>query len=338
MRVLAADVGGTNARLALVDVEVVGAGDGALRAATIVARTQVAVAEQAGLDGPVSSFLAVHVGGGPAPRACIGIAGTVIGRAARVAGVNMPWTVDAVALERTCGLPRVDLINDFHAAARGTELLAPADLHALGDGAPLPRSPVAVIGAGTGLGQAFTLPAAGGRRAIVPTEGGHRDFAPRSPLQDRLLAWLRERHGRVSTERVLSGPGLVNIYTFLVEAERRPACEDVAAAQGADQGPAITRRALEGHPTCRDALETFVDVYGAEAGNMALTVLATGGVYVAGGIAPVVLTRPELGARFRAAFEDKGRFREFLASIPVWVVKNHDLGLLGAAAEAALGG
>lgn len=334
MRVLAGDVGGTNARLALVEVE-------GCRA-TLRARAQVAVAEQSGLEAPVAAFLAAHAVAGAPPRACIGIAGTIVGRAARVAGVNMPWTVDAEALERACGLPHVDLINDFHAAARGVELLGPADVHAIppsdpaGVIEPAQGQPMAILGAGTGLGQAFMLPLADGTRRIVPTEGGHRDFAPCDPLQDRLLAWLRTKHGRVSTERVLSGPGLVATYRFLVESEGMPPCPEVDAATGAAQGPEITERGLaSAHPTCVKALETFVDVYGAEAGNVALTVLATGGVYLAGGIAPRVLTRPDMTARFRRAFDAKGRFRDLLDSIPVYVVTNPDLALLGAACEAA---
>lgn len=335
MRVLAGDVGGTNARLALVDVE---GGRAVVRA-----RAQVAVAEQTGLEGPVSAFLAAHADGGPPPRACIGIAGTIVGRQARVAGVNMPWTVDAEALERASGLPQVELINDFHAAARGVELLGEADLHTIPptDPArpvePAHGQPQAILGAGTGLGQAFILPLPDGTRRIVPTEGGHRDFAPRDPLEDRLLAWLRTKHGRVSTERVLSGPGLVATYQFLCEAEGMPRCPEVDAATGAAQGPEITERGLAStHATCVKALETFVDVYGAEAGNVALTVLATGGVYLAGGIAPRVLTRSDMTTRFRRAFDDKGRFRDFLDSIPVHVIINPDLALLGAACEAVL--
>ncbi|MBX3465750.1 MAG: glucokinase [Planctomycetes bacterium] len=331
MLVLAGDVGGTNARLALVEVA---AGRAVLRA-----RAQVAVAEQAGLEGPVSSFLGVHLGGAPAPRACIGVAGTIIGRAASVAGVNMPWTVDAEALERACGLPRVDLINDFHAAARGIELLGPADVLPIGGGEVgrpgEPGHPQAILGAGTGLGQAFILPLPDGRRVIVPTEGGHRDFAPRNPLEDRLLAWLRGHYGRVSTERVLSGPGLVSIYRFLVDAEQLPACEPVEAVAPAEQGPVITAMAGS-HPACMIALDVFVDVYGAEAGNVALTVLATGGVYLAGGIAPTVLAQPASATRFRRTFEDKGRLRGLLETIPVRVITNPDLGLLGAAREATL--
>lgn len=328
MLVLAADVGGTNARLALVDVT-----PGQAR---LVARVRVAVAEQEGLEKPVDDFLGAHLGAAPRPPACIAIAGTVIARAAKVAGVNMPWTVDAERLERTCRLPRVDLINDFHAAARGIELLQPGDLRPIGGGAPMQGQPIAVIGAGTGLGQAFVLPLEGGGRRIVPTEGGHRDFAPRTPLQDRLLVWLRGQHGRVSTERVLSGPGLVATYRFLVEAEGMSSCPAIDAATGADIGPRITALGLAGTtPACKLALETFVDVYGAEAGNVALTVLSTGGVYIAGGIAPSIFGSAAMAERFRRAFDDKGRFKAFLDDIPVWVIENTDLGLLGAAVVAA---
>lgn len=335
MRVLAADVGGTNARLALVDVE----GDRAV----VRARQQVAVAEHTGLAEPVAAFLAAHAGAAPPERACVGVAGTIVGRAAKVAGVNMPWSVDADVLERTCGLPRVDLVNDFYAAARGIELLSPADLHPIPPSDPagsleaLPGQPRAILGAGTGLGQAFLVPAAGGGWQVVPSEGGHRDFAPRDVREDRLLAWLRARFGRVSTERVLSGPGLVNIYRFLVEVEGMPACAEVDQATGPGQGPEITERGLaRTHPTCVTALEMFVDAYGAEAGNVALTVIATGGVYLAGGIAPRVLVHEDTCARFRRVFDDKGRFRDLLDSIPVYVITNPDLALLGAAREAAL--
>lgn len=326
MRVLAGDIGGTNARLALVDV------DGG--AARVVAKERVAVAEQEGIEAPIRAFLARH--GGVRPATCLGVAGTIVGRHAEVAGVNMPWRVDAAAVEAACGLPRVELINDFHAAARGVELLAPGDLCALGGGAPRPGTPRAILGAGTGLGQAFMVPLADGGWRIVSSEGGHRDFGPRTPVQDRLLAALRAQHGRVSTERVLSGPGLVATYRFLVGSEKRPACPAVEAAPATEVGRTISTLGVEAQdPTCQAALDLFLDVYGAEAGNVALTVVATGGIFIAGGIAPDVLTRPGPGAAFRRSFEDKGRFADLLRSIPVWVVTSPDLGLLGAAAEAS---
>ncbi|MGE0709864.1 MAG: glucokinase [Planctomycetota bacterium] len=315
---LAGDVGGTNVRLALVET-----GDGPAR---VVARSRRAVSDHSGLEEPVTAFLAEQE---RRPSvACFGVAATVSGR--RAAGVNLPWGLDADALEAALGLP-VRLINDFHAAARGVEQLSSAGWFAVGGGDVEPEAPIAVLGAGTGLGQALLIPRGDGGRVVVPGEGGHRDFAPRDPLQDQLLAWLRGRHGRVSTERVLSGPGLAATYAFLV-AQGRPACPEVEAAPEAERPPAVLRSGE--HETCAAALDLFTDVYGAEASNLALTVLARSGVYVAGGIAPDLLGDPGRAARFRRAFEDKGRFAGMLAGYAVRVVTDGDLGLLGAAAEA----
>ena len=168
---------------------------------------------------------------------------------------------------------------------------------------------------------------------MVSSEGGHRDFAPTDELQGRLLTWLRARHGRVSTERVLSGPGLGAIYAFLVEAEGRPACAAVASLEEAARPPAILAGAGS-DPTCAAAVGLLTDVYGAEAGNLALTVLARGGVFLAGGMAPELLRDEGRAERFRRAFRAKGRFEDLLTSYAVRVVDDPDLGLLGAAAEA----
>ena len=168
----------------------------------------------------------------------------------------------------------------------------------------------------------------------MPTEGGHRGFAPRTEQQDRLLRRLRREHGRVSTERVLSGPGLVALHAFLVEDEGLPRSPEVDAAPPAGRAPVISRRGLTGDdPACAAALALFVDIYGAEAGDLALSVVAAGGVWVAGGIAPDLLVVPAHAAAFRRAFEDKGRFAAFLREVPVRVVTSPDLGLLGAALE-----
>jgi glucokinase len=324
IRVLAGDVGGTNARLAIVEVA-----DGR---GTLVARQTVPVAEHDGLEAPLAAFL--NDQGDAAPTlGCLGVAGKIDGR--RIEGVNAAWVVDADSLQAAGALRRLDLINDFHAAARGVDLLGPDGLLDLGGGEVVAGKNQAILGAGTGLGQALRLPEGGGWR-VVGTEGGHRGFAPRDPLQDRLLAWLRAQHGRVSTERVLSGPGLAATYRFLVEGEGRPACAEVEALPEADRPAAITAQAGE-DPTCATVLELFVDVYGAEAGNLALTALAEGGVYVAGGIAPRLFTDPDRRAAFRRAFEDKARFADWMRRIPVKVVTDPDLGLLGAAAVAADG-
>jgi len=321
--VLAADIGGTNARLALVRTTPAGVRP------EVLARRDVAVADHAGLAEPLAAFLAEH--GRPARVGCLAVAATVDDER-RVTGVNLPWTIDADELERRDDLDRVAIVNDFYAAARGVDQLGPGDVRPLGEGRAAPGEPRAILGAGTGLGQAFLVPAAGGTR-IVPTEGGHRDFGPRDAVQDGLLRFLRGRHGRVSTERVLSGPGLAATYAHLVAEGRPPAASLDPGDPGAPRE--VTVRAAAGDPTCAEAVRVFVDVYGAEASNVALTVLARGGVFLAGGIAPALFEQAALRERFVAAFLDKGRFRVWLEEVPVWVIQTDDLGLLGAAAEAA---
>lgn len=312
MIVFACDVGGTNARLSLVEL------GGQPR---VVAREVVHVAAHPGLLEPLRAFLATH-DASPA-RGCVALAGTVQDPR-RVQGLNLPWAVDAEELERECGFQRVRLINDFEAAARGIDALGPGDLLLL-QGQPDPAARRAVLGAGTGLGQAFLLPGRDGPH-VVSTEGGHRDFAPTSAEQDRLLAHLRGIHGRVSTERVLSGPGLAAIYGFLL-AEGHPACPSVDPAR--DRPAAVASSA---HPTCQRAVDLFVEVYGSEAGNVALTVLATGGVFLAGGIAPKLFgDAPQRQARLRECFAAKGRFRALLEGLPLAIVTQPNLGLLGAA-------
>lgn len=337
--VLGADIGGTNLRLVLGELP-----DGG--PPREVASRVLRVAEQRDPVESVRRFLREHA---PAPprAACLGAAGIVEDR--RIRGVNMPWEVDARALEAGCGIPRVELINDFYAAARGVELLGPGDAAPLGAPPdPLPdAAPRAVLGAGTGLGQAFMVPLAGGGWQVLPTEGGHRDFGPTDPLLDRLVGWLRPQHGRVSTERVLSGPGLCALYRFLVEVEGSPAG---AVVQGHPAGPGgfaaltaadplvshqIVAEALRGgDPTAVAAVDLFVRAYGGEAGNMALSLLA-GRVFVVGSIALELLRVPRLAAAFRSAFEDKGRFRGWLSRVRVELVLTERLGLLGALAEAA---
>jgi glucokinase len=327
--VLAGDIGGTHVRLALAERR-----DGRAR---LLASAVVHGAERPDLATAVREFLRAQ---GAAPeRACLGVAGTVEDDGARVSGVNLPWPVEARALEAGCGLARVTLINDFHAAARGVEQLGDGDAALLNPGRAVEGAPVAILGAGTGLGQAFLIGPAG-RRAVLASEGGHRDFAPRDPLQDRLLAFLRARHeGRVSTERVLSGPGLLAIYEFL-RADGRPADPEVERVWGTrEAGRAITARGVErAHPTAAEAVAVFVDVYGAESGNLVLTLLTRGGVWIAGGIAPGILTVPAQALAFQRAYLDKGRFRSLLEQVPVRVVTQPALGLLGAAGEALAAG
>ena len=268
-------------------------------------------------------------------HACFGIAGPIENNMCRA--TNLPWIVDGRTLASRLGIARVTLVNDFYAAALGVTAVGAGELVAIGGGTPVPHGPIAVLGAGTGLGQAFLLwSAADNAYQVVPSEGGHVDLAARTPLELGLVQFLINKYGRVSCERVLSGHGLVDVFTFLSE---EPACRglirpDTAAAlaaHGSDPAAAISQRALAGtDPICEMALSIFCSVLGATAGNLGLMVLATGGVFVAGGIAPRILSYLQRGG-FREAFDRKGRLHTLVERLPVFVVTNAQPGLLGAA-------
>jgi len=253
--------------------------------------------------------------------ACFGVAGPVAGNSARM--TNLPWSIDGDALGRAFALPRVRIVNDFAAAAAGVGLLHAEDICVLQPGEPVPHAPRLVIGAGTGLGVA-QLFWSNGRYEIVPGEAGHGGFAPASPEQLELWRALRARNGRVTHEDVVSGPGLARVYQFI----RRGTGESLAPAQ-------IVSRALqEGDEDSLHALDLFIACYGEVAGNFALATLARGGVYVAGGIAPKILERLRMGG-FLEAFNAKGGYSETMRKVPVSVVLNERLGLLGCAAIAS---
>jgi glucokinase len=344
MKVLAGDIGGTNSRLAVFDID--DQHPEARPGKPIAEHTYPSTAHPS-LDVIAENFLQEAAGklGGKAriDSACFGIAGPIENNICRA--TNLPWVVDGRALSNRLAIPRVVLVNDFQAAALGVAVMHPDDLVPLGGGSPVPHGPMAVLGAGTGLGQAFLLWSAHENRyQVVPSEGGHVDLAARTPLEHGLVAFLTGKYGRVSCERVLSGRGLVDVFSFLAE---EPACrglirpETVAAlgAPGADKdGPAaITARALAGtDPICEMALAMFCSVLGAVAGNLGLMVLATGGVFVAGGIAPRVLDYLRRGG-FREAFDRKGRLHTLVERMPAYVVTHPQPGLLGAAIVAATG-
>lgn len=247
--------------------------------------------------------------------ACIAIAGPVTQN--RCITTNLPWVVDGAALTVRFGFP-VTLVNDFYAAALGVTRLAPSDVVQIGGGAAEVNAPVAVIGAGTGLGEALLLPP----DRVVPGEGGHADFGPTTPRELRFAAWLTAREGRASWELVLSGPGLVNLARFSFEDDGEPAPAWLDEAEA----PARVSRELPA------VVEWFAELYGSEAGNAALRSLARGGVYLCGGIAPTILPTLQRGA-FRARFEAKGKLGSAIAGVPVFVVTHPALGLLGAEAE-----
>ncbi len=317
--ILAGDVGGTGTRIALFEAE----GDG-LRS---VVEAHYRSRDHAGLAEIIVAFSSAH----PASidRAAFGIAGPV--RDGRVETPNLPWVIEAAALAAQLGLPRVTLLNDLEANAWGVFTLAPADFAVLNEGRPAPDGSAAIISAGTGLGEAGYHASGGGLRPFA-SEGGHADFAPRNELEVELFRWLHRRHGHVSWERVVSGPGLVNVYTFLRDTRRGRENPALAAEMRAgDPAAAISNAALAGTSELAiAALDLFIVLYGAEAGNLALKMKATQGVWVGGGIAPKLLPRLKRPG-FLEAFVDKGRFRAFMEAIPLRVILNDATALRGAA-------
>ena len=263
--------------------------------------------------------------------ACFGVAGPAFDN--RVQMTNLAWVVDGDSICAEFGVPQVRVVNDFAAAASGIELLQHADLVFLQAGDPIPAAPRVVIGAGTGLGIAYLFWAGDGYQ-VIAGEAGHAGFAPSTAEQLELWRELHTRYGRVAVERVVSGPGLVRVQEFVERCEGRPAAP--ANELRVNVTPAaITHAALQsGDPLCLHALDMFISCYGAVAGDHALAVMARGGVYVAGGIAPKILPRLLAGG-FLAAFNARGLQSDALQKIPVSVVTNEKLGLLGAALIAA---
>lgn len=321
--ILAGDVGGTKTAISLAVCD----GDElrTLRDRTYPSR------EHASLEEILEHFLKEEKG--PAPgRVCIGVAGAVVHGRSRT--TNLPWEVSEEGLMRATGATRARLLNDLEAAAFGMLHLPEDDLVTLhaGAGGGVARGNVAVIAAGTGLGEAV-LYFDGERHHPMATEGGHADFAPRSDREIELLRFLREKlGGRVSYERVLSGPGLFDVYGFLRETSgaAEPDWLGERIAEG-DPSAAVSSAGLAGEdPVCVEALELFASLYGAEAGNMALRCLALGGVFVGGGIAPRILPVLQDGS-FAHAFTDKGRFAHLLEGIPVKVSRNLQAPIIGCA-------
>ena len=317
--ILAGDIGGTSTRLAFFE-----ALEGRLR--PVIEKTYPS-RKYTGLDDIAAAFVAEH----PMAfdRACFGIAGPV--QHDRVVTPNLPWVVDAQSLSRGLRVAKVKLINDLEANAYGIATLVPEDLVTLNHGAPGAQGNRAVISVGTGLGEAGLF-WDGQAHQPFACEGGHADFAPRNHLEAELLLQLLGRLEHVSTERVLSGPGLRVIYDFLRDTKRgeEPAWLHEELSQG-DPSAGISRIALEGRSDlCAAALDLFVSLYGAEAGNLALKTMSTGGVYVGGGVAPRILNRLQ-SPLFMAAFTAKGRMRPLLEAMPVHVIMKEATALFGAA-------
>ena len=321
--VLAGDIGGTKTNLGLFRLK-------GTRGLSPLAEESFFSADFPGAGEMLAEFLKMHGKRGTPSAAAFGAPGPV--RDARVHGVNLPWSVVAKSLAKVARLPNVGLMNDLVANARGLDALKPRDYAVLNRGQFAPGGTRTLVSAGTGLGEAFSF-WDGRRYHPVPSEGGHADFGPRDGFQIRLLEHMMKEYGHVSLERVLSGPGLHAIYVFLKKTrfarEPRWLGEDL---ENGDPSAVIAASAIAGRSAlCVKALDVFVQVYGAAAGNAALAGWATGGVFLGGGIAPKILPALKRGGVFMRAFLDKGRHAESLSRMPVHVILNDRAALLGAA-------
>jgi len=318
---LAGDVGGTKTLLGIFSSR-------EIRPVPVRVETFV-TSEFDGLGSMIAEFLARSgLQGDTLEAACFGVAGPVIDQVARL--TNVPWAVDAAEVGQRFSIARVRLLNDLESMAHSVPVLEPSELASLQEGRRVSTGNAALIAAGTGLGEAL-LHNIDGRLVPSPTEGGHADFAARTPEEIALLQALTRLYGRVDNERVISGPGLVNIY----RAVHPDGCAAVDLGVDPHEAPAIiSRAAMERRcPRCIDTFRLFVAAYGAETGNLALRGLATAGVYVGGGIAPKILPALESGP-FMDAFRAKAPMADLLASIPVSVILNPQAGLLGASVHA----
>lgn len=319
-RVLAGDIGGTKTILRL--VEGLGAQYKTLRQETYVS------ADYEHLAPMVQDFLKDLDGDLP-KAACFAIAGPVKDNTSQL--TNLSWQLDATDLVQTLHIPRVQLINDFAAVGYGVLYMTPDDLDLLQDCPAQPKAPIAILGAGTGLGEALMV-WSDGDYDVIATEGGHTDFAPRTDLEIGLLKYLRDRHGRVSVERVVSGQGIYSIYEYLRDTNVHPESEEVRSrlASTPTKGAVISEFGLTAQdPLCSKTLDLFVAAYGAEAGNLALKTLSFGGVYLAGGIA-AKLGKKMHDPIFRDSFLNKGRMSPLLEQMPISTILNPQVGLIGA--------
>jgi len=318
---LAADVGGTKTLMGLYRQR----GD---RPVSLVIR-EYATPDFDSLDDIVGTFLD-ETGASEIEAVCVGAAGPVTGLVARL--TNVPWLADlSVVADRFRGCP-VQLLNDLEAMAYAVPVLEPDELAVLQEGVAVPTGNAALIAAGTGLGEAL-LHNVNGRFLPSASEGGHADFSARTERELALVSELAKVFGRVDNERVISGPGLVNLFRFTHGQQNGAVgCPSVSPRTDPAELPAaISASALDGQCTpCAEALDMFIEAYGAEAGNLALRTVATGGVYIGGGIAPKILPSLTAGP-FLSAFRAKAPFTPMLSDIPVKVILNEDAGLLGAA-------
>ena len=318
--ILSGEIGATRTRLAAFDTE----GNNLKRVAETAYKSQ----EHGGLPEIIKAFIRTE--GIPVHSACFGVAGPVKRGRSKIS--NLPWTIDARELAGQLKLNTVGLLNDLEAYAYGIDGLGSRDFVTLNEGSEEEEGNRAVISARTGLGMAG-LYWDGFRHHPFACEGGHTDFAPRNTLELELLTYLQRKYGRISCERVLSGPGIKNIYDFLRDTgkaeEPQWLKEQMAAAP--DPPALISQLTLEGKATiCDQTLSIFVSIYGAETGNCALNFLSTAGIFIGGSIAAKIVPKMKDPA-FLESFLDKGRMRPLLEDMPVKIVLNDDAGIIGAA-------
>jgi glucokinase len=349
LTVLAGDIGGTKTNLRLVGAEVIGTAHAIPLLTTLWEKTYasksftdlVPMVHQFFKEAAESS-----VSISATDSACFGIAGAIVNNASEL--TNLSWSLSGERLERSLGIPRVTLINDFAAIGYGIDGLQEGQLATLQAGIPDPAAPIAIIGAGTGLGEGFFIRDSDGTLRAFPSEGGHTDFAPRSGLEFQLLTYLLEKNSlsRVSIERVASGTGIASIYQFFRDTnphEESAVMTEIFQAwsreigkkdKTVDLAAEVSKAALAGGDfLCEQTMTLFISAYGAEAGNLALKILPYGGLYLAGGIAPKILPMLQQGA-FMKTFCNKGRMRPLLEKIPVHVILDPRVALIGAALRA----
>jgi len=319
---LAGDIGGTKTDLAIFSVE--------RGPHSPITQTQVHSADYPSLQVLVKEFL--EKAKTPVERACFDVAGPVID--GRVKITNLPWVIDEASLAKDLNFKFVHLMNDLEAVARAVPILRASDVITINVGQPVPKGAIAVVAPGTGLGESF-LTWDGSKYVSHSSEGGHADFAPTNERQIGLLKYMLKRFDHVSVERVCSGIGIPSIYEYLRDVEQIPERPEIAQAiaSATDHTAAITNSAFDEYnpcELCKATVDTFVSILASEAANMALKVMATGGVYLAGGI-PLHMDHPAEKLRFIETFKQKGRFSQLMDHIPVHVILNR-AALLGSAA------
>ena len=305
--ILAGDIGGTKVNLALFDGNVP------------VKESRYESRNFSGIEEVLDVFLADNAT--EISRACFGVAGQVVDGKCKL--TNLSWQVESESIKQCLKVESVLLINDLVATAYGITLLSAESFEVIQKGNPVNKAMMAVVSAGTGLGQAFVVPGENGKHTVLGSEGGHCDFSPRNELETELLFFLQKKYSRVSIERVLSGPGLLDIYSFFKTKHDESGSIDYPAT--------IVEKAIaKNSPVCEKTVELYISLYGALSGNLALQYLSEGGVYLGGGIAPKIIPLLHEGG-FMEAFLSKGRFKSYLSNIPVKVVVDESTPLLGAA-------